>query len=80
MMDIIHDPDESGNVKVGDAMAINTTNSVVYSSGKAVAVVGVDNLVVVETSDAVMVCRKDLAQDVKLIVDALNASNRKELL
>jgi mannose-1-phosphate guanylyltransferase len=80
MMDILHDTDASGNVQVGDTLAIHTTNSVVYSSGKTVAVVGVDNLVVVETPDAVMVCRKDLAQDVKLIVDELNASGRKELL
>lgn len=65
---------------MGDALAINTTNSVVYSGKKLVAAVGVDNLVIVETPDAIMVCNKDKAQDVKLIVDELNALGRKELL
>ena len=80
MMDVLHEPDANGNVLVGDALAVDVTNTVVYSSGKMVAVVGVDDLVVVETPDAVMVCPKSKAQDVKKIVDALNAGARKELL
>lgn len=80
MMEVLHDLDANGNVLVGDTLAVNVTNSVVYSSGKMVAVVGVDDLVVVETPDAVMVCPKSQAQDVKMIVDALNAAGRKELL
>ncbi len=80
MMNFLHEADESGNIILGDVIAINTTNSSIYSSNKLVAVVGVDNLVVVEIPDAVLVCNKDKAQDVKLIVDALNASGRQELL
>lgn len=80
MINILHELDENGNIILGDTIAINTSNSTIYSSGKLVAVVGVDNIVVVETPDAIMVCKKDRAQDVKLIVDALNASDRKELL
>lgn len=80
MMDVLHNPDEKGNVLVGNALAIDATDTVVYSSGRTVAVVGVDDLVVVETPDAVMVCPKSKAQDVKKIVDMLNAKGRKELL
>ncbi|MGO4994990.1 mannose-1-phosphate guanylyltransferase [Jeotgalibaca porci] len=80
MMDVLHNTDENGNITIGDTIAINTTNSVVYSSGKLVTAVGVDNLVVVETSDSIMVCHKDKAQDVKMIVDALNAAKRTEFL
>lgn len=80
MMDVLHTPDENGNVLVGDAIAVAASNTVVYSSGRTVAVVGVDDLVVVETADAIMVCPKSKAQDVKKIVDTLNAAGRKELL
>jgi len=45
-----------------------------------VAAVGVFDLVIVETPDAIMVCHKDKAQDVKKIVDALTAGGRAELL
>lgn len=80
MMSVLHGPNAQGNVVLGDSLAVNTTNSILYSSGKLVATVGVDNLVVVETPDAILVCSKDKAQDVKLIVDALNAAGRKEML
>ena len=80
MMDILHEPDENNNILLGDIMAIDVNDSVMYSSGRTIAVVGVDNVVIVETPDAVMVCRKDKAQDVKKIVDLLNEKGRKELL
>lgn len=80
MMSVLHDADAEGNVKLGDTLAVNSTNSILYSSGKLIATVGVDNLIVVETADAILVCNKDKAQDVKLVVDALNAVGRKELL
>jgi mannose-1-phosphate guanylyltransferase len=80
MMKVLHDEDEQGNIIVGDGMAIDTTNTVINSTGRLVAVVGVDNLVVVETDDAVMVCDKSKAQDVKKIVDSLTEKERTELL
>ena len=80
MMNVLNDEDENGNVTVGDTIAIDTTNSVISSSGRLICAVGVDNLIIVETPDAVMVCPKDRAQDVKLIVDRLGELGRKELL
>lgn len=80
MMTVLHDPDENGNVLLGNTLAVNTTNSICYSSGKLVSVVGMDNVVVVETPDAIMVCPKDQAQDVKCIVDKLAEQRKKEYL
>lgn len=80
MMNILHNPDKNGNIMLGDAVAIDTKDTLIYSSGRMVAAVDVENLVIVETPDAVLVCRKDKAQEVKKIVDALNEAGRKELL
>lgn len=80
MMNVLHNEDENGNILLGDTIAINTKNTTIYSSGRTVAAVDADGLVIVETPDAVMVCSKEKAQNVKLIVDELNAKARKELL
>lgn len=70
--------DQSGNAIKGDVLTIDTRNSYVHSSNKLVAVIGVEDLVVVETDDAVMVASKDRVQDVKVIVDQLKALKRDE--
>ena len=80
MMDVLHDPDENGNILLGDVVAVDTKDTVIYSSGRTVTAVDVENIVIVETPDAIMVCSKDKAQDVKKIVDTLAAADRKELL
>jgi len=79
-LDAAYPPDAQGNILVGDASCVHTTNSVVYSTGRHVAVVGLDDVAVVETADAVLVCRKSAAQDVRLAVDALAERGRGELL
>ncbi|CAG9234244.1 mannose-1-phosphate guanylyltransferase [Paraburkholderia tropica] len=70
--------DEAGNTLQGDVLALDTTNTFVRSESRMVAVLGVDNVVVVETADAVLVASKERAQDVKKIVDQLNAAGRVE--
>ena len=80
MMDILHKPDENQNILLGDVVAVDVKDAVIYSSGRTVTAVDVENIVIVETPDAIMVCSKDKAQDVKKIVDALNEAGRKELL
>ncbi|MBQ9168022.1 MAG: mannose-1-phosphate guanylyltransferase [Oscillospiraceae bacterium] len=80
MMGVLHDADAQDNVTLGDTLALNTTGSVLYSSGKLIAAVDVKDLVVVETPDAILVCPKAKAQDVKCVVDALAAAGRTELL
>lgn len=80
MMDILHEPDNNNNVFLGDVVAIDTNNTVIYSATKTVTAVDVNNIVIVETPDAIMVCNKDKAQNVKKIVDTLNEAGRTELL
>jgi mannose-1-phosphate guanylyltransferase/mannose-6-phosphate isomerase len=70
--------DDDGNTFTGDVVSHGTSNSFVRSEHRMVAVLGVDNLVVVETADAVLVASKENAQDVKKIVDLLNAQGRVE--
>ncbi|MGZ5384052.1 MAG: mannose-1-phosphate guanylyltransferase/mannose-6-phosphate isomerase [Acidimicrobiia bacterium] len=70
--------DDHGNVVQGDVLAEGTTTSYLRSESRLVAVVGLEDVVVVETPDAVLVCHKDHAQDIKKIVDRLKQANREE--
>lgn len=74
----ISDKDINNNVTIGDCLTHNTKNSLIRSDGPAIAAVGVENLVVVSTKDAVLVCDKDKSQQVKQIVDQLKTSGREE--
>lgn len=67
----IYPTDKEGNIRRGESIAIETKDCIVYSEDKLISTVGVKDLIVVSTRDAVMVCRKDKAQDVKKIVDKL---------
>ncbi len=71
--------DAAGNAKRGDVLLEDTRNSYVHADHRLVALVGVDNLVVIETSDAVLVAQKESAQDVKKIVEQLKNSKRTEV-
>ena len=70
--------DRHGNVVQGDVLAEETTNSYLRSENRLVAVVGLEDVVVVETVDAVLVCHKDHAQNIKKIVERLKQANREE--
>lgn len=70
--------DEQGNVLTGDAWVHNSQNCYINSDEKLVAAVGVDNLVIVSTKDAVLVMNKDRAQDVKKAVEFLKQNQRSE--
>ena len=70
--------DGHGNVTHGDAITIETKNSLIHASHRLVGTVGVDNLVVIETADAVLVGHKDQAQRVKEIVKTLSSDERSE--
>jgi mannose-1-phosphate guanylyltransferase len=71
-----------GNVALGSGRVLtaDSRNNLVYADGRAVALVGVEDLVVVETADAVFVCPRARAQDVKLIVRRLQAEGAAGLL
>ncbi len=70
--------DEDGNVTVGDTITFATTDSYVRAEHRLVAVAGLDNVVVVETADAVLVTSLEDAQKVKSIVELLNQADRQE--
>jgi mannose-1-phosphate guanylyltransferase/mannose-6-phosphate isomerase len=72
-------PDDHGVVRVGRGVDIDSTNSIVYTTDRLVATLGIEDLVVVDTSDATLVCRKDRVQDVRLIVEALKAVGAEEV-
>lgn len=67
-------------VECGSALALDAHGNYVYSPKKFVALVGVHDLVVVETEDAVLITTRDSAQDVGKIVKELSAEGRKELI
>jgi mannose-1-phosphate guanylyltransferase/mannose-6-phosphate isomerase len=70
--------DGRGNVSQGDVLLHDCGNTLALSEGRLIACVGVNDLVVVETADAILVSHKDKTQDVKKIVDALKAKGRSE--
>ncbi|CAL8473186.1 mannose-1-phosphate guanylyltransferase [Caballeronia sp. S22] len=74
----ISERDAQGNTFSGDVVALNTRDTFVRSEHRMVSVVGVDNLIVVETADAIMIAAKDAADDVKKVVEQLKAQGRSE--
>lgn len=72
------DQDDQGNVVRGDVLTDQCKNNLLFSQNKLIAAVGIDNLVVVDTPDAVMVSTKDRVQDIKSIVKALEKNDRSE--
>lgn len=80
MLGVLHESDENGNIKIGDQINVDSKNCITYSSGRLVATIGLENVVVIETGDAVLVCNKDKVQDVKKIVEQLKSAGRTELL
>lgn len=70
--------DQEGNVLTGDSWVHNSQNCYINSDGQLVAAIGVDNLVIISTKDAVLVMDKDRAQDVKKIVEHLKHNQRSE--
>lgn len=70
--------DPQGNVLTGDAWVDNTQNCYINTDEKLVAAVGVENLIIISTKDAVLVMNKDCAQDVKKVVEFLKNNQRSE--
>jgi mannose-1-phosphate guanylyltransferase/mannose-6-phosphate isomerase len=70
--------DSHGNVAQGDVLLHDSSNTLALSEGRLIACVGVNDLVIVETADAILVAHKDKTQDVKKIVDSLKAAGRTE--
>ncbi len=72
--------DASDNAFEGEVIAVNVTNSYIKAEKKLIALVDVDDLIVVETEDALVICRNGHGQDVKEIVDFLRRKQMKDFL
>jgi mannose-1-phosphate guanylyltransferase len=72
--------DSAGNFVEGDSVLIDSHNCMIHSPGKLVAAVGLDDMVVIETDDAILICPKARSQDVKLIVERLKQMGKTEYL
>jgi len=75
-------PDEEGNVVVNsEHMLLDTHDSLIYSAGKKLVVtIGLDDLIIVDSSDALLVCRREQAQQVRQVIENLRKSQQEEYL
>lgn len=80
MLKTIQHTDKEGNITFGDILKIDTSNSVLYSNKRLIATLGIQNLVIVETDDAILVCDKNRTQEIKNIVKELEQKGRFDLL
>ncbi|BBV65278.1 mannose-1-phosphate guanylyltransferase/mannose-6-phosphate isomerase [Kluyvera ascorbata] len=76
----ISSKDCNGNVTHGDVINHNGSNNYIYAENSLVATIGVDDLVVIQTKDALLIAKQDSVQDIKKIVDVLKHENRIEHL
>jgi mannose-1-phosphate guanylyltransferase/mannose-6-phosphate isomerase len=72
--------DGEGNRFIGDVVGVNSRNNLVHSDGRLVALVGIEDVVVVDTDDAVLIAKRDQVQDVKSVVSHLRSADRCEHL
>jgi len=71
--------DGAGNVKFGDVLALDSRNNLLYSGSRLVTAIGVKNLAVIETRDAILISEINRSQEVKKVVAELKKQNRREL-
>ena len=76
----IKSSNEFGNVIDGNVVAVNTRNSIVQGSSKLIALVGLSDLIVVDSEDALLICDKDSAGDIKKVLENLRISNQTAYL
>jgi mannose-1-phosphate guanylyltransferase/mannose-6-phosphate isomerase len=76
----VSETDEHGNVLAGRSVEVDSYDSVVYSTGRLVAALGVSDMLIVDTDDATLVCPKDRAQDVRSVVERLIAEGANEVV
>lgn len=79
-MERINKTNEFGNYISGDVITINTHKSIILGGKKLISVIGMNNLIVVDTDDAMLICDKNSTQDVKKVIENLKICNRNELL
>jgi mannose-1-phosphate guanylyltransferase len=76
----VHAPDSAGNVLQGEVVAIGAAGALVHTEGPLVALVGVEDVIVIATSGAVLVCAREQAQEVRKVVEELERRGRTDLV
>lgn len=76
----INKTNEYGNVVKGDVITIDTSNCTIIGGNKLIACVGLKDIIVVDTDDATLICKKDCTQDVKKVIENLKICNRTEFI
>ncbi|MEK9628134.1 MAG: mannose-1-phosphate guanylyltransferase/mannose-6-phosphate isomerase [Nitrospinota bacterium] len=77
-LDEVCEKDNRGNVVMGNALTQDCSNSIIHGEDRLIATLGLKDTIVVDTQDALLVCAKDRAQDVKKLVESLNEKDRPE--
>lgn len=76
----ISEKDKDNNVLIGDIISIDSSDTLVYNKNKLTAIVGIKDVYVVETDDALLICSKDKVQDVRKVVDELEKKGKFKYL
>lgn len=76
----INTTNEHGNVVEGNVITINSKNSIIQGEDKLIATIGIEDLIIVDTKDAILICNKQNTQDVKKVIENLKICNRNEYL
>ncbi len=79
-LDTLYETDENNNVAYGEQIHIGSKNCIAYGKDKLIATIGLEDIIIVETDDAILVCDKGKAQDVKKIVEILQEQGKEEYL
>lgn len=80
MLYLMKEADRDGNIRYGETLCENSKNCIVYGTDKLVAAVGLEDMIIVQTEDAVLVCPRECAQEVKNAVDRLAEQGREQYL
>lgn len=80
MLGIMKPADENGNVCYGEQVRLETKNCILYGKDKLIATIGVEDLIVIQEKDAILICKKNKAQDVKKVADLLGLEGKEQYL
>ena len=76
----IRKTNEYGNVISGNIITINSQNCIIEGTKKLIAAVGLENLIIVDSADATLICEKEAAGDIKKVLENLKICNRNEYI
>ncbi|MNP63153.1 Alginate biosynthesis protein AlgA [compost metagenome] len=76
----INELDENGNVIKGNILNLDTKRCIIESNGKLIATLGIEDLIIVDTEDVTLICNKDKAQEVKLLLKELRMQKLEQYL